>query len=306
MQKDKITAYALHICRSLIYGSSFLFTGHLLRSVEVLDVLALRFLLSAAVMTLLSAVGVLKMSLDKEKIKALLPVAFFEPVAYFLFETFGLTGISTSLAGLLGAMSPVVIVILETLVLKERTTLLQKIFLGVAMVGVALIGILSAAPGGQDTVWGILLFLGAPISGGCFVIFSRKGSKRRCTALETTYFCAISGAVVFNAINVIRHLCNHSLTTYFQPLADPQNLFGFFFLAVMSSVVATVFQNFALSKVQASSLSGLSGVSTITSVLLGVLVNHEQLHWYHLLGGLCVLIGALGINYLSAKKIETA
>ena len=45
MDKETGKAYLFHIGRSLIYGSTLLFTSHLLKTMGVLDVLALRFLL---------------------------------------------------------------------------------------------------------------------------------------------------------------------------------------------------------------------------------------------------------------------
>ena len=60
--------------------------------------------------------------------------------------------------------------------------------------------------------------------------------------------------------------------------------------------------NFALSEIQASSLSALGGISTITAIVLGVVINREIIHWYQLVGAVLILIGACGVNMLSARN----
>ncbi len=47
-------------------------------------------------------------------------LSLLEPIADFILETVGLQGITTSLAGILAAVNPVGVVILETLLLGER------------------------------------------------------------------------------------------------------------------------------------------------------------------------------------------
>ena len=114
----------------------------------------------------------------------------------------------------------------------------------------------------------------------------------------------MAGTIIFNFINVVIHISNGTITNYFSPLFNPQNIVGFLYLGLLASICATMLNNFALSKIQASSASVFSGLSTIVTVLAGVLVNNESFYWYHLLGGALTLAGAIGTNYFRLKTFE--
>ena len=60
--------------------------------------------------------------------------------------------------------------------------------------------------------------------------------------------------------------------------------------------------NYALSKVQASIISALSGLTTVNTIITGVLFNNEVLYWYHIAGTILILIGIIGMSYASSKK----
>lgn len=301
MNRQKTAAYALHILRSVIYGSTFIFSERLLRSASVFDVLAIRFLICAVLFGALAAFGVIHISFRGKRLRWLLATAMFEPVMYFIFETYGLRGISTSLAGILAAVDPIIIAVLETLFLGEKTSPLQKLLLGVGISGVMLATVFDSASSGENTVWGILLMLAAQLSGCLFCICSRKTSEEY-SAFEITFFTTVIGAAVFNGISLAGHIGAGTVSQYFAPLLNIQNLICFLFLSVVSSFAATVMNNFALSKIQASSLSALGGISTITAIVLGVVINREIIHWYQLLGAALILIGACGVNMLSARN----
>ena len=301
MKKQIIAAYGLHIMRSLIYGSTFLFADRLLQSTSVSDVLALRFLLCAVLFGVLTAFGVIRISYKGKKLRWLLACALFEPILYFILETYGLRGISTSLAGILAAVNPIMIAVLETVFLGEKTSPLQKLLLGVGIAGVLLATVPNTAPGGVNTVWGILLMLGAQLAGCLFCISSRKTSEEF-SAMEITFATTMVGALVFNGISLAEHWAAGTVSRYFAPLLRPDNLLCFLFLSVVSSFAATVMNNYALSKIQASALASMGGIATITAIVLGFAVNHEIIHWYQLVGALLILIGAGGVNYISLKK----
>ena len=63
------------------------------------------------------------------------------------------------------------------------------------------------------------------------------------------------GAVIFNLINVVRHIVKGDITDYFAPYFNLENMIGFVFLAVISTIVATSMNNYAVSKVRLSTAS---------------------------------------------------
>ncbi len=300
-KKSLAPAYALLVVRSLIYGSTVLFTGRLLQTTGVLDVLSLRFLFAAAAFALPVATGILKVDYRGKDLRLLALAAVFEPIGYFIFETLGIGGTSTVLANILGAVSPVIVILLETLLLKERTTGGQKLLLCCGIGGVLLISLAGGVTGGQNTLLGVLCLLCSHTCGGLFLICSRR-SAGQFTAIEITFFTTVVGAVSFNGANLVRRAVTGTLGEYFAPLQDRQNLLGLLFLAVMASLVATCINNYGVARLQASSVTALNGLSPLTGVLLGVFLDGESLYWYHIAGGLLILTGAMGVNLIAARK----
>lgn len=297
--------------KNVIYGASVFFTGALTDSVDVLDILALRFLMSFGVFFILKQARILKIQVGirdifqatsrHQYIKHLLVAAIFEPVLYMAFETIGISMTTGITAAVILSLAPISSCICEEVVLKEKTTFLQKVFLGLGIVGVIYIAVNTGSADGKDTPIGILFVFLAVVSGSMFLVFSRKSSSHF-SAFEITYFSSALGAVVFNIINVARHLIQGDILQYFAPYFDVQNLIGFVFLAVISTIMATSMNNYALSKIQVSTSSAFSGVSTLVTIVIGVAVGGETLYSYHIIGLALIILRMIGVSYIDFQK----
>ena len=306
-----ILVYLCGILKSVIYGSSVFFTGKLTETVDILDILALRFLMSFVVFWLLKVTGVVKIRvgaadfIKKERrmpgMGVLLLAALFEPVLYMFFETFGIsmtTGITT---GVILALSPITSCIVETLILHEKSSWLQRFFLGVGIVGVMYIAVKTSTTDGEDSVLGIIMLMLAVLSGSLFCAFSRKSSQNF-NAMEVTYISAMLGTMIFNGINVVRHIYLGDMIHYFMPYFNPDNLIGFAFLSILSTIAATAMNNYALGKIKPSVMAAFGGISTIVTVVIGAVFFHEKIYYFHIIGFVLILIRMVGVTYLEIKK----
>jgi drug/metabolite transporter (DMT)-like permease len=279
--------------------------------VDVLDILAIRFLISFVVLYLLKVSKIIKINVGLRDVlgktersayaKDLLRAAIFEPVLYMLFETVGISMATGVTVGVILSLAPISSCVCESVILKEKTTLAQKIFLGIGIVGVVYIALNTNTSDGKDTVAGIIFVLLAVVSGSLYSVFSRKSAAHFST-MEITYFSAMLGMTAFNAANVIRHLWSGTITGYFAPLANPQNVTGFLFLAVISTIVATGMNNFALSRLQVSVISAFGGLSTLVTIAVGVLWGGEMLYPFHYIGILLIVTRMIGVSYISVKR----
>lgn len=307
-------AYLFTILKYVIYGTSVFFTGSLSENVDVLDILALRFLISFIVLYFLKIFKIIKINVGikdifkkterSKHIKSLLLAAIFEPVLYMLFETLGIsmtTGITTAI---ILSLTPISSCICESIILKEKTTLMQKILLGLGIIGVIYIAVNTNTSDGKDTIAGIIFIVLAVVSGSLFMVFSRKSSAHF-NSMEVTYFSAMLGMIAFNFVNIVRHISIGDILGYFSPLFNIQNLIGFIFLAIISTIVATGMNNFALSKIQTSTASAFSGLSTVVTITVGVIFGGEHLYYFHYIGITLILIRMIGVSYISIKKTRS-
>ena len=302
--------YGFAVFKNIIYGSSIYFTSRLTDNVDVLDVLALRFLMGFTVLLFLKVTHLVKIDLSlkdfskkspRRKIMiSLFLTGLFEPVLYMTFETLGISMTTNITASVILSLLPVFSVVFEFIFLKERIDWKKGLFLVIGMIGAILIAVCSKHDeNGKDTALGIMFVFLAVIFGSLFITFSRKSSQYF-NAMEIAYFSCFMGAVFFNGINIVRHIANGTLSTYFAPFMNMDNMIGFVFLAIISTVVATGMNNFALARMQVSTMSAFSGLSTLVSIALGVIFNAEQLYWYHKIGIPLILIRVIGIIMLTA------
>lgn len=218
-----------------------------------------------------------------------------------LFEMLGIsmtTGVTTAV---LPSLLPIISVISESLILKERTTLLQKIFLVLGVIGVGYIAICTETDDGSNSVLGIIFILGAVLCGSLFMVFSRSSSSHF-KSFEIVYFSFMFGAVAFNAVNVVRHLIVGDILNYFAPLLSKDNIIGFLFLTVISTIIATGMDNFSLGRMQITTMAAFSGISTLITIVVGVIFMDERLYYYHFIGLTLILIRMIGVSVIAVRK----
>lgn len=297
MKKTTVLAYAALIGKILIYGSSSLFTRELLATTDVLDIIALRFLLTAAVFLLLNLFGMVKLSFKGKSFRNMLLCAVFEPILYFIFETMGISMTSTIIVGVITALSPISSVLFSRIFLKERINKIQALGLFLGIFGVLFIVIFTnkGKESSDSSVIGILFMILAVVSGSMFSVFSRKSSEQF-KPMEISCFSSFVGCIGFNSVNIVRHTFSGTVLSYFKPLLSVENLMGFAFLSVLSSIVAVSLGNYALSRIQIFKTAAFSGLSTVYTIILGIIIYNEALHIYHIVGTALILLGIYGVN----------
>ena len=305
-------AYFFTFLKNAIYGTTNFFTKGLnANNIDAIDILALRFLLSFIILWLLKTTKIIKIEVgvkdvfkktERHKyIKPLLLAALFSPVIEMLFETMGFTKTTAITAGVITSLMPVASCIFEGIILKEGTTLAQKIYLLLGIIGVVYIGINTNTSDGNDTLFGILCLIIAVIAGPLYLVFSRKCSGKF-KAFEVTYFSCLFGTIVFNVISIIKHLWQGNLLEYFNPYFQKENIMGFVTLSIVSTILATAMNNFSMSKLQASTVAAFGGISTIVTILIGVIFLDEKLYYFHYIGFALILIRMIGVSYIAIKK----
>ena len=304
-------AYILAFLKYVIYGTSVFFISELESSTSVLDVLALRFLMSFVFLWLLKMTGIIKIKIGVKDffvkndrtpfIKSLFLAAMFEPVLYMFFETMGISMTTNITTAVILSLMPIVSCIVEAVILKEKNSLLQKFFLGLGIVGVIYIAAKTDTGSGENSIIGIIFLLLTIISGALFLAFSRKSSSAF-APMEITYISAILGAVIFNAVNIVNHIIRGDILHYFDPYFNVDNLIGFIVLGIVSTVIATGMNNYCMSKMQVSTMAAFSGVSTVVTIIVGVIFGNEQLYYYHYIGLSLILIRMIGVSVISIKK----
>jgi len=297
-------AHIAGIFFSIIFGFSFMMSKIALEYVTPVGLIAYRFLLAFIVFEILKLTRVIKININKKALLSIVLVAIFQPVLYFLFETFGLAKTTSAEAGLMIALIPIFVTILSTFILKEKPLFLQVIFILISVSGVVLIQVFKSGLNFESASIGFGLLLLAVISAALFNIASRSAAKDH-KPHEITYVMMILGAVSFNGIYLIQLLIENDLSRYFSNLSNPAVIFPILYLGIIASIIGFFLVNYSLNKLPAHISSVYSNISTIVAVIAGAIFLNEDLYFYHIIGGVMIITGVYGaarINYLRNRK----
>lgn len=300
MKKTKM-AYLSAIANALIVGLSFIFMKNSLIYTDPLNILAHRFTVSFITISIPILLGWIKLNIRLEDIKKILPLSIFYPTLFFAFQSFGLSYISSSEAGIIHATIPIITLILATFVLKEKTTLLEKISVFLSVGGVVYIFLMKGINFKSSSFIGIVLIFLSAVSSSSYNILAKK-IVQKYKFIDVTYVMIFIGFISFNALSIVDRIYKGNLKTYFSAFSSHDFLISILYLGILSSVVTSLLSNYALSIISAPKMSVFNNLSTLVTVVAGVLLLNETLYYYHIIGIVSILIGVLGTNLDKLRK----
>ena len=292
---------------AVIFGMSFMFSKLALEVAAPTVLLAFRFTVAVAAMSLVILVNALvgklrgrplfAFSLRGKPVYKLVLLGIVQPVAYFIFENYGILYTSSAVAGTIITAVPVCCILMDVLVLHERVTLKQVLCALGAIGGVALISVGGAM---MVSALGMLFLVLTMLSDTLYYGISHNAAKRF-TPFEMTYVMFIVGMVVFIPVGLIYAGGLHSpLIT--GPMHDGGFWVAVLYLGLLSSVLAYGLLNFANSHLSVSETSLFSNVTTVVSVLAGVVLLKEPFSVWQMLGVAVILVCVFVANVSGGKE----
>jgi len=291
---------------SIIFGFSFMMSKTALEYISPIGLIAYRFLLAFITFEVLRLTKVIKIRINLKESVSILLVAFFQPILYFLFETYGLKETTSAEAGLMIALIPIFVTILSTIILKEKPLVSQLLFILLSVAGVVFIQLYNTNISFDFNSIGFRLLLMAVISAALFNIASRNAAKNH-KPHEITYIMMLMGAVCFNVIYIYQLINNKELPSYFSNLMNVEVILPIVYLGIVASILGFFLVNFSLSKLPAHISSIYSNISTMVAVIAGAIFLNEKVEFYHIIGGLMIVVGVYGaarINYLRNRRVK--
>ena len=291
--KGMLAAFAAYT----IFGLSFLFSKRALGVASPMVLLCVRFGVTLIALNLMVLFRAAKLELRGKKLGSAILLGLFQPVLYFILENYGLSYTTTSFAGMMSSVSPVLTSLLGVVMLRERPTVRQWIFIAASVAGVMLITLRPG--GGQNTLVGCLCLVGAYFSGSVYTLLSRRLSSQF-KPFDLTYvmfnvgfvFFAC-GAVVENGLQtpaVIAHALSHGAFVT-----------GILFLSLASSVGAFLLINYALARLPVARAAVFNNLTALVSVLAGVLVMKDPFSPVSVVAFALILLGVWGVNRFAAE-----
>lgn len=261
---------------SLIFGFSFLFTKNALDFVPPFTLLSYRFGVAFAFFAFLLLIG--GMRFERKPYWKLWKLVLFQPLLYFTFETMGLQRTTSSEAGMIMALIPIVTNVLAFFMLGEKGDVVHYFLVGVGFFGAVMIVGFDLSPG---NLLGKAFLVVAVLCGALYTVMARKFSKEF-SPQEITFFMMASGFAFFTLLGVASGKLQVSL--------EPQVWFGALYLGIFSSVVAFYLLNFMVKKASPIFTTLFSNLTTVVSVIAGVVFRNETVRSSQVVGVSLVLL----------------
>ncbi len=301
MKLDTKHAYGAAIMHATLVGLAFLFGKIALETAKPVDLLAHRFLASFIGIIILLLTKTVRIKLTARRFRMLLPLALFYPLLFFSFQTYGLMLGSSSEAGILQASSPVFVMLLASQFLGEKLKRSQKVSVVLSVVGVLYILFKTGSGLEVTSFGGIILLLFSVLAFAAYNVLVRKAVVDF-SYWEITVAVLSVGFVVFTIVATLSHLWSGDFSVLLVPLKNPQYVMAVLYLGILSTLGTAMLYNFALSKLEASRVSVFGNLTTVISILAGIIFLNEQLLYYHILGSTLIIGGVVGTNLSSSNE----
>ncbi len=282
-------AYISAIAYSFLIGFSFLATKVTVTEASPVIVLAHRFLIGSLVFVIYRLFSKTKSSIKIKDFKVLLPLSITYPILYFLVQAMALSKISSGEVGIIFAGAPAITLIIASVFIKEKSTILQKSGILLSMIGVILIFMAKGIEIESALLGGYIL---AVIAAVVFAVYNTHARVvlKKYKFIDVTEFLLIVGAILYNVLAIFNS------GSYFVPFSNPDYVVGILYIGVFASVLASLTATYALTMIKASQLTIFTNLATLISILAGVVVLGESIYWYHYLSTVLIIIGVMLSN----------
>lgn len=295
MNKNNWAVLAV-ITGNAIFGFSFLFSKLALELTTPAVLIAVRFSVAFFVLNLIVLIGknikkkngerLMTFSLKGKPLKDVLLLALFQPVLYFIAENYGILYTSSAFAGIIIAVIPIVGIVLDVIIMHTSVTKTQIICAIASVVGVAITTL--GASNLTSSVKGTAFLLVAVLAGSLFYVFSKKSSTHY-SPLERTYVMFGVGSVFYICLALITTAGKYK-ALIFQPLTQPVFWTSILYLSVASSVIAFLLLNMGSNYVSVSHATIYANLTTVISIVAGVVILHEKFTIYQAIGAIIILV----------------
>ena len=292
---------------SAIFGMSFMFSKLALEVAKPTVLLAFRFAIAFGAMSLAILVNAIvgkvrgkalfAFSLKGKPVGSLVLLGLIQPVLYFFCENYGILYTSSAVAGTIIAVVPIACILMDVLVLHEKVTRRQVICAVLCIGGVALIYM-----GGEThiSLLGLLLLLMTVGCDAAYYTLSHRAAEKF-TAFEVTYVMFTVGMAFFIPAALIQG-AGHMAETFLPAMESGAFWGAVIYLGLVSSVVAYFLLNFATARLTVSEASLFSNVTTVVSVLAGVVLLRESFGLWQVAGAALILVCVYAANAAPKKK----
>lgn len=273
----------------IFWGMSFVSTEYLLQTMGPMMIVGIRFLIGTSLLYAILKIrgGITRPK--KEHIPLFLLAGGIGIVAYFYFENVGILHIGANASVMMIGTLPVITMVFDSLLSKERFSFLHFCVVGLSSIGVALI-VLSSL-NGAESKGSLLGYVYMAISILTWVVYSLATKKlnQNYTHAEVTFYQFLF-SLPFFVVFIPFETTNWSLIGMSQIL-------HIIFLSVLSSVMGFYLYNKAIDYIGVTEASIFLNFMPIVTMIYSFFYLGSAITWLQLLGcGLIILSATVAVK----------
>lgn len=216
-------------------------------------------------------------------------------IGYFISVSAQLLGIkyaNASLASLINAMNPIMIMIFASIFLKEKLTIKKAICVIMAVSGA---GIIIGNVNGSSQNMGIIFSIISVILWSLVAIVTKKMTEKYDSSIVTMYAMFVA-AICTLPVSIYEI----NTAEYFK--FDISALLSLLYMGIVCTAVAYVFWNKSLSLIEASTCSMFYPFQPVISTILGIIFLGERININFILGA-AIILCAVFFSVFSKEKV---
>ncbi len=283
-----LSVWLMLITLSILWGGSFFFVGVVVGALPTLLIVLLRVGLAAMTLWIVILFSANKNSFSLSVLFAFLGMGLLNNVIPFSAIVWGQSYISSGLASILNATTPIFTVLIAHVFLSDEKISLAK-FIGVLLgfAGVAVMLYPSLQNDSTYTIYGQLAILVAALSYGFAAVFGRRFRSLGVSPIFTAAGQLSASTLILLPVALI--------TIEWQKLQTPSLsiVLAIVALAVACTALAYLLFFRILASAGANSVSLVTLLIPASAVLLGIVFLDEELTRWQLLGMLIIALGLL-------------
>jgi drug/metabolite transporter (DMT)-like permease len=293
-----MTIYTAIVLAMIFWSFSYVWTNIAIRSFTVLTLLECRLLVASVIMLVFGRITRQLQPPRREDLKWFLLLAFFEPLLYFIGETYGLTRISPTIASVMIATIPLFAPVSAWFLLRERVSAANIGGIIISFAGIILIVTAATAAGSATDPVGVALIALAVVSAIFYATVLKK--------LSAHY----NGFTLVTYQNMIGFV-------YFLPLflaIDAPDLSGIVWradsivcmllLAVFASFIAFVLFAEAVRRIGVARSNVFCNLLPVLTAVFSAIILHEVLSVRQFVG-MGIVIAGLFVSQTGRFKITS-
>jgi drug/metabolite transporter (DMT)-like permease len=278
--------YFIVLLQLLIAGGTHIVAKAVVADVDAATLTFFRSLISAAGFAILLAVKARRVRVERQDWKH---IAFLGLMGLPINQFFYLYGISYSTAAngaLLYATTPVFVLLLSKLALKEQITARKSLGVALAFAGVSVVIFERGVDFSSSYTFGNFMIVVAVLAWATFTSYG-KPMILKYGALQTTALSIIAGTVIFFPFGLF------AAVQFPFGVLTPAHGAGVLYLAVGTSIFGYLLWYQALGKIEASKLAVFSNGQPIVAVLLSLVFLDYTMTGAFVIGGIVTIVGVV-------------